>query len=258
MPRFTLPLLAVFATAAVSFGVSTLAAPPLVAPPGGNVDAPLNVGTARQDKAGSLTLASLGIYGSATFATESGNVGIGISPPLTPSPLAKLDVAGKIFALGLTTADDVRAEKGFWSSGKDGYLGTEDDLHINNPFACSDGVDNDGDGKVDYGNDPDCARAIDSNEETAAVARAGCTGAPASNTWTNAVENANCAVGECSCTGPRVGTDSFNDSEYRDYHDNGTCSADTFGVRRLTCIDGTLTWGPGACTQDFIDECSGP
>lgn len=68
---------------------------PTQAPPGGNVPAPVNVGPVFQEKVGGFTAASLGSRGSAFLATDSGNVGIGIT-----SPAQKLDVAGTLQALG--------------------------------------------------------------------------------------------------------------------------------------------------------------
>lgn len=62
---------------------------PSQAPPGGNVPAPLNVGTEGQSKAGGLILNTGGaIYG---LVADKGNVGIG-----TVSPGRKLTVVGEI------------------------------------------------------------------------------------------------------------------------------------------------------------------
>ena len=64
---------------------------PAVAPPGDNVSAPVNVGGILQEKAGTFIAAVLSSRGSAWFAVDSGNVGIG-----TVSPAAKLEVQGNI------------------------------------------------------------------------------------------------------------------------------------------------------------------
>src|SRR3989338_8629164 len=50
---------------------------PTQTPPGGNVPAPINVGSAQQTKSGGLTVGSLASLGSAFLATNSGNVCIG-------------------------------------------------------------------------------------------------------------------------------------------------------------------------------------
>ncbi len=67
---------------------------PSQAPPGGNVAAPVNVGNVLQEKAGAFVATVLSSRGSAWFATDSGNVGIG-----TINPTEKLDVgSGKVSA----------------------------------------------------------------------------------------------------------------------------------------------------------------
>ncbi len=72
---------------------------PSVSPPGGNVAAPINVGTSLQAKAGTLVLQQQGVlpsfetHGKTILATVSGNVGIG-----TTAPAGKLHVVGRIQA----------------------------------------------------------------------------------------------------------------------------------------------------------------
>ena len=64
------------------------------------------------------------------------------------------------------TADDT-------GSGEDDGTGAEDDGGAGDDGGgggateCSDGVDNDGDGKIDFGNDPGCASADDDSEDDA-------------------------------------------------------------------------------------------
>src|SRR3989344_3428017 len=83
---------------------------PTQTPPGGNVPAPINVGSAQQTKSGGLTVGSLASLGSAFLATNSGNVGVG-----TVSPSQKLDVAGYVRgATGLCIGGDCRTA---WPSG---------------------------------------------------------------------------------------------------------------------------------------------
>ena len=65
---------------------------PTAAPPGNNVDAPINVGIIDQDKTGWLTFEGGGTRNSTFLATLGGNVGIGTTVPGT----IKLNVAGTI------------------------------------------------------------------------------------------------------------------------------------------------------------------
>ena len=75
---------------------------PSQAPPGGNVLAPLNVGSAGQSKAGGLILNT---GGAATgLIVQYGNVGIG-----TTAPGAKLDVSGEIRATGAILSNTGKA-----------------------------------------------------------------------------------------------------------------------------------------------------
>lgn len=77
---------------------------PTQTPPGGNVDAPLNTGSAAQDKTGFLTADNIGSSFGAYLGTGSCStasdcyVGIG-----TVSPAAKLDVRGPILASDTST-----------------------------------------------------------------------------------------------------------------------------------------------------------
>jgi len=64
---------------------------PAVAPPGGNVDVPINVGGTGQSKAGGLVLNTGGAANG--LIVQNGKVGIG-----TASPSQKLDVVGQIHA----------------------------------------------------------------------------------------------------------------------------------------------------------------
>src|SRR3989344_4783437 len=62
---------------------------PIVAPPGGNADAPLNTGSTGQSKSGGLILNTGGAANG--LIVSSGNVGIG-----TADPPAQLAVAGNL------------------------------------------------------------------------------------------------------------------------------------------------------------------
>ncbi len=86
----------IIAVLALSLGAVYLAlgfTEPSVAPPAGNVPAPLNVGSSGQSKSGGLILNTGGAaYG---LIVDKGNVGIG-----TPNPGAKLEVAGQVKITG--------------------------------------------------------------------------------------------------------------------------------------------------------------
>ena len=80
---------------------------PSVAPPGGNVGAPINTGGITQTRSGQLTVnnnliandlgsTTLSVTSNANLATVGGNVGIGTASPGTN----KLQVNGKIQAIG--------------------------------------------------------------------------------------------------------------------------------------------------------------
>ena len=74
--------------------------------------------------------------------------------PATQTPATDDDGTGT--GAGDTTGDDGGdAGAGDEGAGDDGGAGTPE---------CSDGVDNDGDGKIDFGSDPDCASASDDSE----------------------------------------------------------------------------------------------
>jgi len=94
----------------LSFSISAVFAqwvPPTQAPPGGNVDAPINVGATGQVKDGNLganglLAANTGYFGgNVEFA---GNVGIG-----TAAPTQALDVVGNVNSSGSVTASSVTA-----------------------------------------------------------------------------------------------------------------------------------------------------
>jgi len=84
-------------------------APPTNAPTGGNAEAPINVGSATQLKAGGLSVSGLlRGYSSAYFATDPGSsVGIGVT-----SPTEKLDVNGNVKAISFFYSSDERLKKG--------------------------------------------------------------------------------------------------------------------------------------------------
>jgi hypothetical protein len=90
--RFLLPVFAVLFTAAVSFGVSALAATftePASAPPANNAYAPLDTGPTANSKSGGLLINSGGAANG--LIVQLGNVGIGKT-----TPTQKLDVAGNV------------------------------------------------------------------------------------------------------------------------------------------------------------------
>src|SRR3989344_5186351 len=65
---------------------------PSQAPPGGNVDTPLNTGLTGQIKSGNLQVNALGVQGTGNaFLVPYGNVGIG-----TATPSEKLEVSGSV------------------------------------------------------------------------------------------------------------------------------------------------------------------
>ncbi|HBT81860.1 hypothetical protein A3B26_02940 [Candidatus Giovannonibacteria bacterium RIFCSPLOWO2_01_FULL_48_47] len=96
---------------------------PTQTPPGGNVPAPINVGSAQQTKSGGLTVGSLASLGSAFLATNSGNVGVG-----TVSPSQKLDVAGYVRgATGLCIGGDCRTS---WPGSKAAFVSASSKVSI--------------------------------------------------------------------------------------------------------------------------------
>lgn len=73
---------------------------PTVAPPGGNIGAPITVGDSSQRKTGSLSIAGVFKTEDETIlASDGGNVGVGVS-----DPVVKLDVNGGINSTGLVEA----------------------------------------------------------------------------------------------------------------------------------------------------------
>jgi len=104
--RLTLPKVAMISVAVLIFsiGIQALGAgawtPPTAPPPGGNVAAPINAGSAGQTKIGGLILNT----GSAPngLIVQNGNVGIG-----TMTPTANLDVKGTINTDNLLYLTDV-------------------------------------------------------------------------------------------------------------------------------------------------------
>ena len=79
--------------------------PPISAPPADNVDAPLNVGSTGQSKAGGLILNTGGAE--TGLIVDQGNVGIG-----TAAPGAKLEVDGNVIA-DIPTADNHLTTKAY-------------------------------------------------------------------------------------------------------------------------------------------------
>lgn len=89
---------------------------PNQAPPGGNTETPIHIGSTNQVKDGGLSLDGLSVFGGGYF---QGNVGIG-----TVSPGAKLDVAGKIKVSNDTSAPQAGNIR--WTGTDfEGYDGTE-------------------------------------------------------------------------------------------------------------------------------------
>jgi hypothetical protein len=68
---------------------------PTTTPPGGNVPAPLNVGSVDQIKSGGLSVGAFISRFGTILARDSGNVGIG-----TANPSQKLDISGNVYTTG--------------------------------------------------------------------------------------------------------------------------------------------------------------
>lgn len=132
-------------------------APPAGNPPGNNAQGPVNVGTASQIKNGNLGLNNLAVYYNAAILGNASVGDFGNDPATGTLKVATLQHTN-------TTNTNVCA-------GQDGVLF----LCLTTPppisFQCSDGMDNDGDGKIDFdGNgdpskvDPGCYGAQDPDE----------------------------------------------------------------------------------------------
>lgn len=78
---------------------------PTVAPPGGNVSAPLTTGTTGQSKSGNLAINTAGIYQNALLI-PNGRVGIGVA-----SPAEKFEVNGNVKATAFLYASDRRLKE---------------------------------------------------------------------------------------------------------------------------------------------------
>ena len=91
--------------------------PPTAPPPGDNVPAPLNVGSASQYKSGALGIG--GVFRGYGNVYIGGNVGIG-----TTNPSQKLDVNGYVKGTGLCIGDDCKSS---WPSGSGSESGWIDD-----------------------------------------------------------------------------------------------------------------------------------
>ena len=108
-PLFTGIIIGAVFFSMLSYAVFT---EPTSAPPGGNVESPINVGINQQTKSGNLWVNALGISGSGNVLLVSdpnGKVGIG-----TLNPTQALDVAGNVKGTGLCIGSDCRTS---WPAG---------------------------------------------------------------------------------------------------------------------------------------------
>lgn len=148
-------------------------------------------------------------------------------------------------------------------------------------YACNDGIDNDGDGKTDYPNDPGCASSTDNDERTGAACDDGSDNdgdgkidmndAGCSSVTDN--DEANCGDGAVSgseqCDGSNLNGNTCASKGYSGgaLSCTSSCTLDTTGCYTDTCSDtdgGFVTGTQGTVSGSYqgnsysnTDSCSG-
>ncbi len=145
--------------------------------------------------------ASTGIGFSVLFQTASGVNGSGVavgtvgdvSPVYSSGILNAAGTKNATLSYSTTTTGTIymRACADKSSAGNAGVITESDETNncgawtgiavsAGSLLQCNDGIDNDGDGKVDYPTDPGCSSALDTDETDSGAASVSCTSSPAS------------------------------------------------------------------------------
>lgn len=166
-------------SAGISYATNWVA--PAGSPPGNNAEAPINVGTAGQLKNGGLGVQGFIAWDNALFAKN-----VWIKDPLNPSAKGNLEVSGDVLVrdntniVGNLTVGDASVDPTQGGVTKIATLthSNSTDTHVcadqNGVLflcgatppspECSDGVDNDADGDIDFPQDTGCTSPSDSSE----------------------------------------------------------------------------------------------